>query len=158
MSGVCFSNYGTQWPFGDKVKIKEQLKWGIMKIVDYLIIVSTWLLSSYTFSFSDVNFKRIKEHKGAYQIQFGVIGSIDAQPVQMESILNSMPFVQVKEVVKRKGEFSIKIEMKKLPSFREFRSVFTKYGFEMDARFFIFPTKELQQKVEQNIHKIKLQN
>lgn len=128
-----------------------------MKIVDYLIILSTWLLSSYTFSYSDVNFKKLKEHNGVFEVQFGVIGLVNTKTIQMESILNSLPNVSVIEVIKRGGEFSMKIKSLKKTSFSLYRSKFRSFGFEMDCRFFTFPTKELQEQLEKNIKRIKNQ-
>jgi len=126
-----------------------------MKIVDYLIILSTWLLSSYTFSSSDVDFKKIKEDNGVFEVQFGVVGQSYTKPVEVETILSSMPFHEVLEVTKRGHDFFINVKTTEMPDFRFYRETFNQFGFEMDVRFFEFHNDQLKQVVDKEIQKIK---
>ena len=137
------------------VNLKERLKWGIMKIVDYLIIVSSWVLSSYTFSSSDVEFKKLKQENGVYEIQFGIVGEKQTKSLEVESILASLPYHQTKEVVKVGQDFFITLRTTEEPDFRFYRTAFKSKGYEMDERFFVFHNEELKSAVESGIIKLK---
>merc|ERR1711916_155197 len=126
-----------------------------MKIADYLIIVSTWLLSSYTFSSSDVEFKNLKEENGKYYIQFGVVGHDAANSMEVESILLQLPHHQVTEVTKRDHDFVVRVITTEIPDFYTFRSVFQPYGYEMDNRFFKIHNDELLNEMMKKLKKLR---
>lgn len=131
------------------------LKWGVMKIADYLIIVSTWLLSSYTFSTSDVEFKSLKEENGSYYIQFGVVGHNESSSIEVESILLQLPHHQVTSVTKRNQGYIIKVTTSQEPDFHSFRALFKPYGYEMDNRFFKIYNQELLDEIVSKLKKLR---
>lgn len=122
-----------------------------MKIVDYLIIVSSWLLSSYTFSSSDVEFKKLKQDNGVYEVEFGVVGEKQTKSLEVESILASFPYHNVQEIVKVGQDFYITLKTTETPDFRFYRSTFNAKGYEMNDRFFVFHNQELKSAVASGI-------
>lgn len=126
-----------------------------MKIVDYLIIVSSWVLSSYTFSSSDVEFKKLSQDNGVYEIEFGVVGEKQSNSLEVESILAALPYHKVKEVIKVGQDFFITIKTTETPDFRFYRSAFKSKGYEMDERFFVFHNNELKASVSSGIIALK---
>lgn len=114
-----------------------------MKITDYLIIVATCLLSSFTFSSSDAEFKNLKEESGIYYVQFGVVGYNESNKFEVESILLQIPNHTIVAVVKRDQDYMIRIATTDKPDFKSYRKVFSKYGYEIDNRFFKINNQEL---------------
>lgn len=126
-----------------------------MKITDYLFIVATCLLSSFTFSSYDAEFKNLKEENGVYHVQFGVVGYQESNSFEVESILLQIPNHEVIEVVKRDQNFMIRITTTDKPSFKSYRTVFSKYGYELDNRFFKISNQELLDNVVSKLKKLR---
>lgn len=126
-----------------------------MKITDYLIIVATWLLSSFTFSSNDVEFKNIKEEQGLYFCSFGVVGHSASSSLEVESILLQLQNYTVTEVTKRDQDFLIRVTTTTEPNFHQLRKVFTPYGYEMDNRFFRIYNPSLLDEIVERLKKIR---
>lgn len=126
-----------------------------MKIVDYLIIVSTWLLSSFTFYSHEVEFKNIKEDQGVYYLHFGVVGTVESSKSEIESILGQLPNHEVIDVIQEGGRFKLFFNTTVLPEFATYRSVFNRYGYEMDNRYFHIHNENLLNEIVGNIKKIR---
>jgi hypothetical protein len=126
-----------------------------MKITDYLIIVATCLLSSFTFSSYDAEFKNLKEENGIYYVQFGVVGHNEANTFEVESILLQIPNHNIVAVVKRDQDFMIRIATTDKPNFTSYRTVFSKFGYELDNRFFKINNQELLDNVVSKLKKLR---
>lgn len=126
-----------------------------MKISDYLFIVVTWFLSSYTFSSSDVEFKNLKQENGTYYIQFGVVGHNNSTALEVESILLQLPHHNIVKVVNQNESFTIRLSTTEEPDFHMFRRVFKPYGYEMDNRFFKIYNQELLEEVVNKLKKLR---
>lgn len=126
-----------------------------MKIVDYLIIVSTWLLSSYTFSSSDVEFRKLDKEGEHYKVEFGVVAKTNSSKSELESVLLTLDNHEVLSVNQLGSDFVIVSKIKELPDFERIRKAFNNKGFELNPTFLKFKSKELRKIVNDSVNKIK---
>lgn len=126
-----------------------------MKIVDYLIIVSTWLLSSYTFSSSDVEFRKLDKEGEHYKVEFGIVAKTNSSRSELESVLLTLDNHEVLSVNQIGSDFVIVSKINDLPDFERIRKAFNAKGFELDPTFLKFKSKELRKIVNDSVSKIK---
>lgn len=106
-----------------------------MKIVDYLIIVSTWLLSSYTFGPAEVEFKMQNEFNGVYTVQFGVLVDTDTKVGEVEAIMATLPYHSIQQVTKTEKGIVVKLTTTEIPDVYYYSDLIKPFGFELDVNY-----------------------
>lgn len=116
-----------------------------MKIVDYLIIVSTWLLSSYTLVPADVEFKLQNELNGAYTLKFGVLVQPETKVADIEHVFSAIPNHTIKQVTKTEKGIVVQLTTTQIPDVFYYRNVVKAFGFNLDAAYLNFYSDDVKQ-------------
>lgn len=126
-----------------------------MKIVEYLIIVSTWLFSSYTFSSSDVEFRKVSKSGNEFQVEFGVIAHLNTKKIDLENILITLGCKEIVSVSKSGSDFEVVFKTAEKPNFVKYRAVFNALGYELNPKYLNLNDTEVIKSMNKTISDLK---
>lgn len=116
-----------------------------MKIVDYLIIVSTWLLSSYTLVPADVEFRLQNELNGTYTLKFGVLVQPETKVAHIEHVFSAIPNHTIRQVTKTEKGIVVQLTTTQMPDVFYYRNIVKVFGFNLDASYLNFYSDDVKQ-------------